>query len=187
MPAAKHPPFELELRYLDLQPDGTFTPSAAVLVTPAFAESGLLKLLSPEEMQTLLLLLSSITANGTFVATAETLAPSLGTWAGQMRSRLERLISRKWDGEPMLRCYTTETGLRLFSPSPSLFEVRRSQITPAPDIPGVPLEMPLPWRPEEVRTASVPRETIIAHSRETYGRPRAEVEAEINRFLGYEE
>lgn len=184
------PPFVLELRSRELQNDGTFTPEAAVLLTPALLESGLLLALSPTELQTLLMVLSCVTSNGNFIATSEALASRLRLWPGQMRGRLEKLMARTWNGEPLLRSQTTESGLRLFAPSSALFTVRRTLVFAAPEGTGdtskrfaTRLERPAALQHQGARLVGGLREAVVEHSRAAYGRPRAEVEAEINRFL----
>jgi hypothetical protein len=176
-------PFVLERRSVDLQSDGTFTPEATVWLTPALLESGLLLRLTPTELQTLLLVLCGVTSNGDFVATSEFLAGALRLWPGQMRARLERLVGLQWQGEPLLRCQSTASGLRLFAPSPLLLSVRHSLVFPAPERGGAPLEVPAIVQQAGVHIGGGHRETVVEHSRSAYGRPRAEVEAEINRFL----
>jgi len=179
-------PFVLELRSENLQSNGAFTPSAAVWVTPALRESGLIALLSPEEWQTLLLVVSCVTSNGRFIASAELLAPQLRLWPRPMRARLHRLARRRWKGEPLLLSQTTESGLRLFMPSPALFEVRHSLVFPAPARGNAPLEVPPLLQEQGTRLIGGVRDQVIDHSRAAYTRSRAEVEAEINQRMGYD-
>jgi hypothetical protein len=180
-------PLILELRAHLVQPSGDFTPDAAVLVTPSLRESGLLAALSPQEWHTLSLLLACVTANGDFIATADSLATSVGIGAGQMRARLAMLFKQRWRGEPLLRVHTTESGLRLFMPAPGLFAVRHCQ-TVSPGEDQSPRQT-LSWNGQGVMSRHNPivpgatREEIVKRSRATYARPRAEVEGEINFFL----
>lgn len=184
-PPRREAPFALELRHEDLKPSGDFTPSAAVLVTDALRSSGLVQALDAAEFQTLLLVLSCVTANGGFAATPELLAPVAGVPVFRMLGRLRRLASLSWREEPLLIEQGTESGLRLFQPSRHLLDVRRSLIFPAPERAGAPLAMPQELgHNAPVQSAALSRrEAVIAHSRATYGRPRAEVEASIERFL----
>jgi hypothetical protein len=185
-PPRPEAPFVLELRHEDVQPSGDFTPSAAVLVTDSLRSGGLLQAMDAEEFQTLLL--SCVTANGGFAATPELLAPVAGVPTYRMLGRLRRLASLSWRGEPILMEQGTESGLRLFQPSPHLLAVRRSLVFPALERAGEPLAIPLQIQESGYGTggqgaAPIAREAVIAYSRAKYGRPRAEVEATIERFL----
>ncbi len=183
------PPFVLELRAENLQPSGTFTPQAAVLITPALRQSGLLRTLSPDDFKLLISVLSAVTDNGSFAATPELLAPAIGLSAVRLRERLQRLTERIWQGEPLLKHHQTASGLHQFSPVPSLLAVRHRLVFPDTSRPGTPLVYP-EYLERHTAVDNVVRggfrEAIIAHSRARYTRPRAEVEAQINRFLGWE-
>lgn len=172
-------PFVLELRQEDVSPGEHFTPAAAVLVTPSLRESGLLRRLAPEETETLLLVLAGVTANGTFVATPELLAQTLGISAATMLARLRRLCALTWNDSPLLREQSSANGMRFFVPADALLLVRRSVVREPGSAPDgsltVPREAPL------IRGGH--REAIIAQNRAAYARPRAEVEAEIEAFL----
>ncbi len=181
-------PFVLERRFENVRRGGTFTPTAAVWLTPALGESGLLRDLAPEDLRALLAVLSCLNGNGGFVATPERLAPVLGISPRAARAHLMRLQALRWKGEPLLTSHaggghTGESGWHFFQPSPHLFEERQNVISPTPEaghmveVPEIASPSPMPVVPDDVR------DRVIAHSRATYTRPRAEVEAEINRFL----
>ncbi len=181
-------PFVLERRFENVQRGGYFTPTAAVWLTPALSESGLLRDLAPDDLRALLAVLSCLNGNGGFVATPERLAPVLGLSTRAARAHLVRLQTLRWKGEPLLTSHTSkshtgESGWHFFQPAPHLLEERQNVISPAPEaghmveVPEIASPSPMPVVPDDVR------DQVIAHSRATYTRPRAEVEAEINRFL----
>lgn len=181
------PPFVLELRYEELQPNGTFTPQAALLLTPALRRSSLLQMLTTEELRTLIAALSCLTPNGTFAATPELVAPALGLSIGQAKDRLQRLTKRLWQEKPLLSeqpiqaSQGTPSGLRFFVPGPLLFAVRHSYVLPHESMSAGDLTALLRDRGQPMQGGF--RQQIIANSRTNYTRPRAEVEAQINRFL----
>lgn len=178
-------PFILELRCEEIQENGTFTPAAAVLLTPQLHTSGLLRDLSPEALHTLLGVLASVTANGSFAATPELLAPAFGLSPGRMRERLRRLTTLTWQEKPLLSEQVSESGMRTFTPAPALLAIRHSLIVPGSGRPGTPISPPhyLGSQSSGPPVRGGFREQVIARSRSLYGRPRAQVEADINRFL----
>lgn len=184
LPLSGSPPFVLELRTEAVEGDTLSTPSVAILLSPALRNSELWERLGAQEWHTLLLVLSCVTPNGTFIATAELLASRLHVWPTQMRSRLLKLARHQWNGEPLLRTQTTESGLRLFSPSPHLFEVRRVEVRYCEVRSSQRSENEHSFpQGQDFRKVGGLREAGIAHTRATYSRPRAEVEADIERFL----
>jgi hypothetical protein len=181
------PPFVLELRAEEFTRGG-FTPSAALLLTPALRRSGLLADLPADELATLLAALCCLTPNGSFVATPELVGQALGLPSHQARERLRRLARRRWHEAPLLNEQATPSGLRLFLPSSALFALRHSAVLPYEAYEagkGLPPAYPPGTLGDSGTLRGGFREQIIAHSRAAYARPRAEVEAEINRFLGY--
>ncbi len=182
-PPAKRlaPPFVLEERLEEVQTSGSFTPRCALWLSASFAQSGLLRDLADEELYLLLAVLSCLSPNGAFLATPERVAEAVGASPRAALQGLEGLCERAWRGQPLLRSHTTASGLRFFSPSPHLLEVRRGVVTPAP--PGgqrVAASQEAQGRPA---ARSAVREEVVAHSRARYARPRAQVEAEIEAFL----
>lgn len=172
-------PFVLELRQENAQSNGNFTPQAAVLITPALRRSDLLKTLPSDEWQMLLAVLSCLTPNGTFCASPELLAPSLGLSQGQAHERLQRLTKRLWQEKPLVSEQPTESGLRFFVPSPTLLRVQQVCVLSADALQG---SANLLSGNERIVQGGH-RQEIIAQSRARYGRPRHEVEAQIHRFL----
>lgn len=177
------PPFVLEERVEEVGPTGAFTPRAALWLSPTFKESGLLRDLEPGELCLLLGVLACLSPNASFLATPGRVASAVGASPQAARQGLERLCQKLWQGKPLLLYHEAPSGLRFFVPSPHLVQTRRSVITPAPAA-GQRAVMPFqgPGAGQTVGK-STPREEVVAHSRSTYARPRAQVEAEIEAFL----
>jgi hypothetical protein len=171
----------LELRSEEPQPNGTFTPQAALLLTPALRRSGLLQVLAADDLRTLIAALCCLTPNGTFAATPELVAPALGLSTGEAKDRLQRLARRLWQDKPLLAEQPAGAGLRFFVPSSNLFTIRHSYVLPQESLSVGALTALIRDRGQPIQGGF--RERIIAHSRANYARPRAEVEAQINRFL----
>ncbi len=190
-PVQVSPPFVVEDRLEEVKSNGAFTPYAALWLSPSLGESGLLSELSSGELHLLLGVLSCLSPNGTFLATSGRVAGALGLPHRVARQGLEALCQRLWHGLPLLHSHSTPTGMRFFAPSLHLLEARRSVIAPAPtgrervqtpDQPQEPGQQAQGGRAAPGGAEST-REVVVAHSRALYGRPRAEVEAEIEAFL----
>lgn len=166
-------PFGLLLKNLPVENKVYFEPSAAILVTSALRASGLLKVLPAEECKTLLWLFTFLTPNGDIVPTAAQLAEAMGVSEGKARARLEKLKETLWRGEPLLQHMARENGLDAYVPTPALFAVEEIGL-PEQESGG------LPYPPAR-------RDAVIAQSRASYARPRAEVEAMIAQQMGWEE
>ncbi len=183
-------PFVVEDRLEEVTPSGAFTPRAALWLSPSLGESGLLSELSSAELHLLLGVLCCLTPNGAFLATSGRVAGALGLPHRVARQGLEALCLRLWHGLPLLRSHASASGMRFFTPSLHLLEARRSVIAPAPatgERAQAP-ETPPASSPQQEGTGTVGhnwsvRDTVVARSRALYGRPRAEVEAEIETFL----
>jgi hypothetical protein len=164
-------PFVIEHLRRDESSDH-FTPAARLLVTPALRTSGLLQSLSDREAKSLLLLLTFLTPNGSIRPTAVELASAMNVSEGQARERFAHLAASSWQGEPVAHAITRESGLDCFTPSRHVVAEREPAAAE-----GARQEQPL------YRAAG--RDAVIAHSRATYARPRAEVEREILEQLGH--
>ena len=168
------------------QTSDNFRPAAVLWLSARLRVSGLLQELPGEELKTLLLVFTYLTSQGDFMATPELLASAFNISVGKALGRLERLTSLTWQDTPILAERKTETGLRFFVPSRSLFEEQTHLILPAPPPGGVGEAVLQVFGKAQPRTGGF-RSQIIAHSRQTYARPRAQVEAEINHFLGHDD
>ena len=168
--AGEHP-FVIVLHQRDRTPGGYFRPEATVTVSRALRTSGLLLALPPEDVKSLLLLLTFITANGWCRPALPELAEAMRVGEGKARARLRRLAEFPWQGRPLVTEVGSETGLVSYAPSPAV--VGQRQAPPEPP----PAQNPLP--------PAAGRETIVAHSRALYARPRAEVERDIAERMGW--
>ncbi len=166
------PPFVIRVEHLDFSLSGNFRPAAIVTFAAPLRASGLLHALPPEAAKDLLLLLTFVTPNGLCAPTVHQIAEAMHVSGGKARGRMERLLAFRWQGEPLLLHQKSESGLEAFTPRPWLAPVRENS------------------KPEPPRTSQPPmraasREEVIAHTRATYARPRAEVEREIEEAMGY--
>jgi hypothetical protein len=164
-------PFTIVLRKRDRTPGGSFVPYATVEITPALATTGLIRDVPPEELRTLLLLLTFVTPNGLCQPTTEQIAAALGISERAARRRLERLRDYRWRGQPLAAEATRESGLSSFSPLAGVVAVRQAE-------PDVPSETAMPFR-------AAGRDAVIARSRAMYTKPRAEVERIVMEQLGH--
>lgn len=171
-PSPEQPrPFVVEHVREGLTRSGSFAPAARLVLTPALRLSGLLAALPDAEAKSLLLLLTFLTPNGDVRASLPELAEGLRVSEDKARRRMGRLADLRWRGRPLALSRATDTGLELFTLSPALVEERQ-----APE--AAPLPPAAPYR-------AAGREAVISYTRETYARPRAEVEAGIARRMGW--
>lgn len=171
-PARPEPPFLIRVEHLDVKRNGDFRPAAHVTFAAPLRLSGLLGALPPEAARDLLLLLTFVTPNGRCAPTMRQIAEAMRLSDGKARGRMERLLAFRWQGEPLLTHQKTESGLEVFSPRPWVAPVREDAAPP-------------PFQSPQAPVRAAPREEIIAHTRATYTRPRAEVEREIEEAMGY--
>ena len=178
------PPSEFTTPFLvthlrrDETPGGYFRPDAVVQLTPLLRTSGLLLALPPEEVKSLLFVLSFVTPNGQIAPTLPELADAMRLSPTRARAVLLRLVRRTWQEQPLAYERRRDSGLDVFTLAPHLFAMRHE---PAAD----PLFSPPP-PPAPPERATTTRDAVLARSRATYARPRAEVEAEIARLNGWE-
>jgi hypothetical protein len=174
--AQNHPsmhgkPFVIEHRR-QMERDGHhFTPSTQLIVTPALRTSGLVAALPDSEARSLLLLLTFLTANGYIQPTLPELAQGMQVTEGAARSRMERLLTFVWQGEPLVQERPRELGLDTYSPASTLLEHRPAPPEPPPD--------------ERAPIRPAGREAVYEHSRAAYARPREEAERLVAEQLGH--
>ena len=168
-PAASAP-FVLEHLRLDETPSGSFRPHARLILTPNLRTSGFWHGLPGEEMKTLLLMLTFITPNGWCRSSLPQLAEAMQTSEAKACARMQRLEQAPWRGRPVVNLLPQEGSPAAWMPAPSLLDVREA---PA----SLPIPEPLP------RPAG--REAVTAWSRDNHARPRAEVEQDIARRMGW--
>jgi len=160
-------PFTIFVEHPDKTRDGHWRPAALVWLTPSLRTSGFLLALPPEELQSFLLLLTFITADGRIAPITPQLAVAFGQSEAKTRARLERLLKTQWLGQPIITKQQTGVGGESYAPVHGLLPFREETNR----------------EPSQVVYRAAPREAIIEHSRRSYARPRAEVEREIEQFL----
>lgn len=152
---------------------GTFRPAARLLLTPALRISGLWAALPAEELRDLVLMLTFLTPNGRIHPTLPELAEAMHASHAKARARMLRLTRRPWQGQPLVRELTRPSGLDAYLPATSLLQARQG-----------PQEVTVTV-PQALTEPRAGREALIAHSRARYAAPRAEVEADIARRMGW--
>lgn len=167
-------PFVVEHLHEGQGTGGTFRPAARLLLTSALRTSGLWAALPIEELSDLVLMLTFLTPNGRIHPTLPELAEAMHVSQAKARARMLCLTRRPWQGQPLVRELTRPNGLDAYLPATSLLQARQG-----------PQEATLavPQASSEPRAG---REALIAHSRARYAAPRAEVEADIARRMGWE-
>ena len=159
-------PFVIYTRHRDKQRDVAWRPDAFMGFSSGLRTSGFLAALPAEELKSLLYLLSFVTPNGQIMPSVLQLAEAFHLSQGKTHRRLERLLQMNWADEPLLYYRRFESGLDAFVPQAGLFTFEEESVV-MDEQPRSPL----------YRAAS--REAIIAHNRQAYARPRAEVEAMV--------
>jgi hypothetical protein len=167
-------PFVIELLRLEVTPSGSFRPDSAVQVTKNLRTSGLLLALPPEEVKTLLWMLTFTTPNGDCVPSVIECAHAMGVSEGKARERLDRLVAFRWQGQPLAFAMPAENGLDRYAPSPHIVAFIERPPT-------------LAYSPTALQPIAAGREAVLAYSRARYSRPRADVEAMIAQQMGWEE
>ena len=165
-------PFVIEQYQSEQGAGGSFRPSARLLLTSALRTSGLWSLLSPDELRDLTLLLTFLSPNGRVQPTLPELAGAMQASHAQTRARMLRLSRRVWRGQPLIVELNRQSGLDAYLPGRNLLE--SYQLQQAPTVAQTVLTEP-----------RAGRDVLIAHSRTRYATPRAEVEADIARRMGW--
>ncbi len=164
----QEPPFVIYLAHED-KTQGSWRPRAMLGITPALRTSGFLSAIEPEELHSLLVLLSFLSPDGRLMAFTLSLAQVLGTSHAKARARFERLCETHWLGQPIVFATQRGEGLDGFAPTPGFVPLVEE---PQHDEHGPMIRV-------------VPREAVIAHSRRTYARTRGEVEREIESMMNW--
>ncbi len=164
----QEPPFVIYLAHED-KTQGSWRPRAMLGLTPALRTSGFLSAIGPEELHSLLVLLSFLSPDGRLMAFTLSLAQALGTSPAKVRARFERLCEVRWLGQPIVFATQRGDGLDGFAPIPGF----------------IPLVEEPPHGENGPVIHVVPREAVIAHSRRTYARSRSEVEREIESMMNW--
>jgi hypothetical protein len=163
-------PFVVEHRQEERALSGTFRPSARLILTERVRTSGLWNALTPEDFQTLLLLLTFLTPNGWCRPTLPELAQAMQVSHAKARGRLHRLTQVRWQGQPLAAMLSRPDGLDAYLPGRHLLAHENAPLDEPP-------------QPVPVRTAG--RDAVIAYSRARYTKGREEVEREIAQRMGW--
>jgi len=162
-------PFLIEHRTLE-EAGHHFVPTARLVVTPALRESGLLSLLSDKQARLVLALLTFVSPNGQVQATAKQVARALGVPAPVAALWLLHFASRRFHGAHLIYRIKREEGYPIYALSRGSIDREH--------------QPPRAWQePPTYRAAG--RAAVIAHSRATYTKPRAEVERTVMEQLGH--
>ena len=167
-------PFVIEQYQQGRSASGAFQPAARLLLTAALRTSGLWTGLPPEELRDLVLLLTFLTPNGRIQPTLPELAGAMQASHAQARGRMLRLSRRQWQGQPLVRELNRQNGLDAYLPGSQIVESREEAQDLGSPVPAVVLSEP-----------RAGRERLITRSRARYATPRAEVEADIARRMGW--
>lgn len=173
--AALPVPWLLTIRHRDMKPGGYFRPEAWVCFKAELRTSGFWKLLPAQEFKDWLLLLSFITPNGDCGASVEQLAAAMGVAKREARRRMERLEAIRWQARSLLYARQHEGGRVTYHPAAGLLRIEEE--TNVASSGQTPIQVP----------AGGSRAAVIEHSRQTYARPRREVEREIARLNDWPE
>ena len=166
-------PFVIEQYQQERAASGAFRPASRLVMTAVLRTSELWRDVPPEELQDFVLL-TFLTPNGWIQPTLPELAEAMQASRTQARGRMLRLSRRVWQGQPLVRELTRQNGLDAYLPGRHLVDSQEeAQDRPSP-VPAVVLSEPRAgW------------ERLIAHSRARYATPRADVEADIARRMGW--
>lgn len=166
-------PFVIEQYRGEQGAGGSFQPAARLLLTSLLRTSGLWSALPPDELRDLTLLLTFLSPNGRVQPTLPELAGAMQASHAQTRARMLRLSRRVWRGLPLVVELNRQSGLDAYLPGRHILGSRQEQ------------ELPEATAQTVLTEPRAGREALIAHSRARYATPRAEVEADIARRMGW--
>ncbi len=166
-------PFVIEQYRGEQGAGGSFRPAARLLLTSALRTSGLWSALPPDELRDLTLLLTFLSTNGRVQPTLPELAGAMQVSHAQSRARMLRLSRRVWQGQPLVVELNRQSGLDAYLPGRHLLGNHQVSEAPAAAAQTVLTE------------PRAGRDALIAHSHSRYATPRAEVEADIGRRMGW--
>ena len=169
-PAPAEAPFIVEHRREDLTPGGYFRPASRLVLTSALRTGGLWAALPPEDLKTLILMLTFLTPNGWCRPTLLELAQAMRVSQAKAKGRMERLTGTQWRGQPLVAELARPDGLGAYVPG-------RALVTHE--------DMPTPESSQPPSLPTAGREAVVTHSRARYAKTRAEVEAQIGELMGW--
>jgi hypothetical protein len=164
-------PFLIEIRQDRPRPHGAFVPAASLKITEELRTSGLLHALPPEELKSLVYLLTFLSPEGNCSVSLPILTSAMRASSGQVKNRMHRLSKFRFKDYPLITEIAHESGLCTYSLHARL--VAYEHLTVSEPHPTTPLP-------------SAARQRIITHSRNSYSRPRGEVEQIVAGQLGHD-
>lgn len=169
--SSSHPekPFLIEIRQERPQHNGSFVPAASLKISEFLRTSGLLHALEPDELKSLIYLLTFLTPEGHCTVSSPILASGMKVSSQQAKARMHRLAKRRFLENAIITEVAHDNGLFTYSLHPRWVGYEHLTVSP-----------PHPTSP--MRASS--RSTVVAHSRQQYARPRAEVEKMVAEQLG---
>ena len=167
-------PFVVERYQQEREASGAFRPASRLVMNAAIRTSGLWRDVPPEELRDLVLLLTFLTPNGWIQPTMPELAEAMQASHAQARGRMLRLSRRVWRGQQLVRELNRQNGLDAYLPGRHLVDSQEEVQEVTSPVSSVVLSEP-----------RAGRERLIAHSRARYVTPRADVEADIARRMGW--
>lgn len=172
--------------------------TTGVFLTRGLVTSGFLSAITPEDLKTLLYLLTYVEKDGRCQPIIEQLARDMAVSAAKVKSRLARLSQVRWNGRPVV-VQTRRMGTEAYQLASSFLGVGEISTTDqtATMAPGQRSHTPLtPAQPSSVESTHpdgtseppglVSTRQIIEASRRSYGEPREAVERNIAKQMGWQ-
>lgn len=164
-------PFLIEIRQDRPRPHGSFVPAASLKITEEFRTSGLLHDISPEELKSLMYLLTFLSPEGNCSVSLPILTSAMRTSSQKVKDRMHRLTKFRFQDTGVITEIKHDSGLFSYSLHPRL--VAYEHLTTSE-----------PHSTSPILTGS--RERVIANSRKHYATPRAEAERIVTEQLGHD-
>ena len=162
----QEPPLSIIVIPRDVGREGYWRPEAFIALTKTLRTSGFLMTMPPEDLKSLLIMLTFLSPNGHCTVKVQQLAVAFHLSPNKTRIRMNRLIDFRWLDQPIVLYHRAESGVETYDLRPGFLPVKEERVNPLP---------------QPVLKAAR-REAVIEHSRRTYARTREEVEAEIARL-----
>ena len=159
----QQPPLRIIVMPRDVEREGFWRPEAFVALTKTLRDSGFLMALPPEDLKSLLVMLTFLSPNGHCIVRVQQLATVFHLSPKKTRLRMNRLVDYRWLDQPIIRYHRAESGVETYALLPGFLPLSEERVQP--------LAQPV--------LKSAGREAVIEHSRRKYARTREEVEAEI--------
>lgn len=163
------PPMSIIVVPRDIGREGSWRPDAFIGMNKTLRVSGFLMALPPEDLKSLLVMLTFISANGHCTVMVQQLAAAFHLSPKKTRLRMNRLVDFRWLNQAIIRYDKAANGIETYALTPGFLPFVEERINPLPKPP--------------LKVAR--REAVIEHSRRKYARTRQEVEAEIARLNGW--